>query len=267
MSPATTGATARTTARTTTRAAGRRPARGTGRERARPPLPAVYRRRRAVAAVVALLALLALLGLVVRLVVWDSGMFAVQGVRVTGLAVVAEADVLAAAAVPPGTALAAVDTAGIASRVAALPGVAVAEVGRAWPGTVTVAVTERAPVAVTDTAEGPLPVDAAGVVYRGAVPPGVPRLLFPAAPDDPATGAALAVLAALPEGLRGEVTTVDVTVGGGVPQVELGLTDDRRARFGTAERAAEKASVLVVLLTQEGRVYDVSSPELPTVRS
>jgi cell division protein FtsQ len=180
---------------------------------------------------------------------------------------VAEADVLAAAAVPPGTALAAVDTAGIASRVAALPGVAVAEVGRAWPGTVTVAVTERAPVAVTDTAEGPLPVDAAGVVYRGAVPPGVPRLLFPAAPDDPATGAALAVLAALPDGLRGEVTTVDVTVGGGVPQVELGLTDDRRARFGTAERAAEKASVLVVLLTQEGRVYDVSSPELPTVRS
>ncbi len=236
--------------------------------RPRPPLSPVHRRRRLVAAAVAVLVLLALLGLGVRLVVWDSGMFAVEGVRVTGLSVVPEADVLAAVALTPGGPLASVDTAGIASRVAAVPGVAVVEVGRDWPRTVTVAVTERVPVAVTDTPEGPLPVDARGVVYRAAVPPGLPRLLFrTAGPDDPATAAVLAVLAALPDPLRGQVLTADVTGGGGVPQVALGLTDDRQVRFGTAERAAEKASVLVVLLTQEGRVYDVSSPDLPTVRS
>ena len=240
---------------------------GTAAARPRLALSPVHRRRRRVAAV-AVLVLLGLLGLGVRQVVWGSGLFAVEGVRVTGLSVVPEVDVLAAAALTPGGPLAAVDTAGIASRVAAVPGVAAVEVGRSWPGTVTVAVTERVPVAVTDTPEGPLPVDARGVVYRAAVPPGLPRLLFrTAGPDDPATAAALAVLAVLPDAVRGQVLTADVTGGGSVPQVALGLTDDRQVRFGTVERAAEKASVLVVLLTQEGRVYDVSSPDLPTVRS
>ena len=45
------------------------------------------------------------------------------------------------------------------------------------------------------------------------------------------------------------------------------LVDDREVRWGTVDRAAEKARVLVPLLTQQGRVYDVSSPDLPTVGS
>lgn len=241
-----------------------RPARPGG----RPDLAAVHRRRRVVAALVALLLVLAALGVAVRLVVWDSGWFAVEQVRVTGTSGVPEADVLAAAAVVPGGPLADVDTRAVAKRVAGLPGVAEVTVGRSWPHTLTVAVTERLPVAVTDTPAGPMPVDAAGVVYPGAVPPGVPRLVYgTAGPDDPATRSALAVLAALPEVLRPQVLTVDVAVGGGVPQVTLGLTEDRSAVVGTAERATEKAAVLVVLLSQEGRVYDVSSPDLPTVRS
>ena len=34
----------------------------------------------------------------------------------------------------------------------------------------------------------------------------------------------------------------------------------------TEDRAAEKAAVLVPLLTQPGRVFDVTSPDLPTIR-
>ena len=79
----------------------------------------------------------------------------------------------------------------------------------------------------------------------------------------PATAAALAVLAALPEPLRAQVRTVDVTDG---TSVVLGLADDRRVRWGGPDRAGDKIAVLGPLLTQPGTVYDVSSPELPTVR-
>jgi cell division protein FtsQ len=36
--------------------------------------------------------------------------------------------------------------------------------------------------------------------------------------------------------------------------------------WGTNERTEEKAQKLTALLTRPGRTYDVSSPDLPTVR-
>jgi cell division protein FtsQ len=228
----------------------------------------VHRRRRRVAAVVAGVALLVGLAVAGRLLLFDLGLADVEGVEVTGSTTVPVDDVLAAAAVEPGGPLAAVDTAGIAARVAQLPGVASVEVGRGWLHTVTVAVTERVAVAVAVTPQGPAPVDATGIVYPAPVPAGVPRLTFGAVrPDDPSTRAALDVLTGLPDGLRAQVLTIGVSVGGGTPQVSLGLTDEREVRWGSAERGPEKAAVLVALLTRPGRVYDVTSPELPTVRS
>jgi cell division protein FtsQ len=112
-------------------------------------------------------------------------------------------------------------------------------------------------------------VDAAGVVYPGTPPPGLPRLVFGAVgPDDPSTHSALAALATLPPPIRSQVLTIDATVAGsGVPgQVTFGLTDNRQVVWGTEDRAAEKAAVLVPLLTQPGRVFDVTSPDLPTIR-
>ncbi|QJY49531.1 cell division protein FtsQ/DivIB [Pseudonocardia broussonetiae] len=234
----------------------------------RPEPSPVHRRRRRVALVVALLVLLAGLAVGVRVLVYDLGLLDVEGVEVTGAVAVPQDEVLAAAAVVVGQPLAGVDTAGIAERVAQLPGIGSVEVGRSWPHTVTVAITERTAVAVARTPQGPRPVDAAGVVYPAPVAPGLPQLTFGAVgPDDPSTRAALDVLAALPEDVRAQVLTVDVSVGGGVPQVTLGLTDDRQVRWGPVEESARKAGVLVPLLTQPGRVYDVASPELPTVRS
>ena len=45
-----------------------------------------------------------------------------------------------------------------------------------------------------------------------------------------------------------------------------GLTGDRKVVWGTDDRAADKAAVLVPLLTQPGHVFDVTSPDLPTIR-
>lgn len=232
-----------------------------------PPPSPLHRRRRRVALLFVVLALLGLLAVGVRLAVYDLGFLDVAEVQVDGAVTVPVEDVLAAAAVVPGGPLASVDTAGIAARVAALPGVGAVEVGRGWPHTVTISVAERVPVALAGTPQGLAPVDATGVVYPGPVPAGLPRLTFGAGPDNPATRAALDVLAALPDPLRAQVLTVDAATGGGTVQISLGLTEDRQVRWGTADRAPEKAAVLVPLLTREGRVYDVTSPDLPTVRS
>ncbi len=233
----------------------------------RPP-PEVYRRRRLAAAVVAVL-LLGALGLIVRVMLYDSHLFDVQGVQVEGISTLAEADVVAAAAVPIGAPLASIDTSDIATRVAQLPAVSMATVTRSWPHTVTVTVVERVPVATATTSAGVELVDAAGVVYPGAPAPGLPRLVFGAVgPNDPSTRSALAALATLPPPIRSQVLTVDATVAGsGVPgQVTFGLTGNRQVVWGTEDRAAEKAAVLVPLLTQPGRVFDVTSPDLPTIR-
>lgn len=230
--------------------------------------PEVYRRRRVAAAVVAVL-LLGALGLVVRVVLYDSGLFNVQGVQVEGISTLPESDILGAAAVPIGAPLASIDSGDVAARVAKLPAVATATVSRSWPHTVTVTVVERVPVVSATTPAGVQLVDATGAVYPGTPPPGLPRLLFGAVgPDDPSTRSALSALATLPPPVRSQVVTVDATVAGsGVPgQVTFGLTDDRQVVWGTEDRAAEKAAVLVPLLTQPGRVFDVTSPDLPTIR-
>lgn len=230
--------------------------------------PGVYRRRRLAAALVTVL-LLFCVGLVVRVLLYDAHLFDVQEVQVEGVATVAPADVLTAAAVPTGAPLASIDTAAVAQRVAALPAVATAVITRSWPHTVTVTVVERVPVAVATTPAGVQLVDGGGVVYPGAAPPGLPRLTFGAVgPDDPSTFSALSALATLPSAVRTQVLTVDATVAGAnVPgQVTFGLTGGRRIVWGTDDRAADKAAVLVPLLTQPGHVYDVTSPDLPTIR-
>jgi cell division protein FtsQ len=247
----------------------------------RPPQPVSrdrYRRRRLAAALIALLLVVGL-GLTARILLYDVGLADVEDVQVgfrtgdgalldPGAAAVPVGDVLAAAAVAPGQPLAAVDTAAVAARVAQLPAVASVEVGRSWPHTVTIEVTERIPVARVQTPDGPALVDASGVVYPGGPRAELPRLTFPARSGDPATLAAIAVLTALPDEIRSQVRAVDATVArpGAPAQVTLELTEDRRVRWGDPERAGQKAAVLVPLLTQPGRVYDVSSPDLPTIR-
>lgn len=247
---------------------GPRPQRRRPSPAARTPRPSTgtYRRRRLIAGLV-VVGMLVGIGFGVRALLY-SGLADVQDVQITGLATITSADVRRAAAVTTGGPLADVDTAAIAARVAALPSVATVSVGRSWPHTVTVAVVERVPVASVATPKGVALVDAGGVVYPGTPGPGLPRLTFGAVgPDDPATRAAVTALATLPEAVRKQVQTVSVAVTAGAPgQVTFGLTDDRQVLWGTVERAADKAAVIVPLLTEPGHVFDVTSPDLPTIR-
>lgn len=194
-----------------------------------------------------------------------TGVFGVTSVRVVGAHTVAVAKVRDVASIEHGQPLLRIDTDAIASRVTTIHTFSSVEVSRSWPSTVVISVTERVPVAVVDTGDGFRLVDEAAVVYRTVPekPQGLPVLKVPhVGPKNPAAKAATAVLAALPEQLGKRVVSVDAETPN---SVHLKLADGTTVVWGSPERSRRKARVLAALMTRPGTVYDVSSPELPTV--
>ncbi|MCD2190088.1 cell division protein FtsQ/DivIB [Actinomycetospora soli] len=196
-----------------------------------------------------------------------SPVFDVQAVEVTGASPETLPTVQQAATVPPDTSLLWLSTGDVDARVAAIPRVASVDVRRSLPGTVTVAVSEREPVAAVPAPGGVGLLDATGFVYRTmpAPPAGVPRLVLPPgvapSPQDPATVAAVRVLEALPAALRSKVTELRAA-----SAYDVSFTlDGRTVRWGADAEDERKAAVLGPLLTRPGSVYDVSTPDLPVV--
>jgi cell division protein FtsQ len=189
----------------------------------------------------------------------------VRSVEVAGTKALTAADVLAAAHVPLGRPMLRLDLAGIRAGVAALPRVADVAVHRSWPSTVRVRITERTPVAVVKAPDATWLVDGTGLPYAvvDAPPSGLPELqVHRAAANDPATKAGVQVLSALPDSLRAEVLAVSAPTQG---DVRLNLTMGREVVWGSAADSQRKAVALVMLLTREGKVYNVTAPELATV--
>lgn len=210
-------------------------------------------------------ALAAVILLALGLVLYFTPLMSVRDVEITGITAITRAEVLDTAQVPDGAPLLQVDTAAIADRVATIRRVASARVQRQYPSTVRIAVVERIPLVVKDLADGPHLFDRDGVDFATAPPP----LMLPyldtdnPGPFDPATRAALQVLTALAPDIAGQVSRVAAP---SVASITLTLTDGRVVVWGSTDRTAEKARKLAALLTQPGHTYDVSSPDLPTVK-
>jgi cell division protein FtsQ len=188
-----------------------------------------------------------------------------RNIVVVGLGAVTQEEVIAAAAVAPGTPLLQVDTDAVAERVAAIRRVASARVQRQYPSTLRVTVIERVPVVVKDYPDGPHLFDKDGVDFADAPPPaGVPYLEAEnPGPSDAPTKAALQVMTALRPEVAAQVGRIAAP---SVAAITLTLTDGRVVVWGTTDRTEEKALKLGALLTQPGQTYDVSSPDLPTVK-
>jgi cell division protein FtsQ len=167
--------------------------------------------------------------------------------------------------VPTGTPLLQVDTDAVAERVAAIRRVASVRVQRQYPSTLRVTVVERVPVVVKDYPDGSHMFDRDGVDFATAPPPpGVPYLdVENPGPNDPATKAALQVMTSLRPEVAGQVGRISAP---SVAAITLSLIDGRTVVWGTTDRTEEKALKLGALLTQPGQTYDVSSPDLPTVK-
>jgi len=199
------------------------------------------------------------------LLLYFTPIMAARNVVVVGLGAVTQDEVTAAAAVQPGTPLLQVDTDAVAERVAAIRRVASARVQRQYPSTLRVTVIERIPVVVKAYPDGPHLFDKDGVDFATAPPPaGVPYLdADNPGPSDAPTKAALQVMTALRPEVAGQVGRVAAP---SVAAITLTLIDGRTVVWGTTDRTEEKALKLGALLTQPGQTYDVSSPDLPTVK-
>lgn len=199
------------------------------------------------------------------LVAWFSPLLSARTITVVGNVGVPSEEVLAALAVPAGTPLLRVDAGAAAQRVAAIAKVDHARVERRYPSTIRVTVVERTPAVFYDAPEGTHLMDASGVAYAiEPAPPGVPRLkVADPSRDDPATMDALTALNALPAPLRPQVTEISA---GSLSDIHLTLADGRQLVWGSADGSTYKAAIVLPLLGQPGQVYDVSSPDLPTVR-
>lgn len=210
--------------------------------------------------------LVAVLVLLVGWVGWGTSVLGVREVRTTGLTILTPAQVRQAAAVPAQTPLLRVRTGEVADRVAALPPVEQVRVTRSWPDALTVTVVERTAVAAVPTAEGVVLVDAEGVVFHTVPEPplDLPVVVVAApGPDDPATVAALTVLAALTPQLRAELVSLTVA---GPASIELSLFSGQVIRWGDETDSEHKALVATALLDQDAEVIDVSAPDVVSLR-
>jgi len=210
-------------------------------------------------------ALASVLAVALGLVLYFTPIMSVRSVVVTGLAALTEPEVLDAAAVVPGTPLLQVNTDAVAERIATIRRVASARVQREYPSTLRITVEERIPVALKDYPDGPHLFDKNGVDFAvGPPPPGLPYLdTDNPGPNDPPTQAALAMMLSLRPEVAAQVARIAAP---SVASLTLTLLDGREVVWGTTDRTEEKALKLGALLTQPGHTYDVSSPDLPTVK-
>ena len=221
--------------------------------------------------------LAALLGTACWLVYFSS-VLGVRVVEVSGTRELTPAQVLAAARVPLGGPLERLDTGAIRARVLnALPRVAGLRVGTDLPHTVRLQVTERVAVAAVEGGDGQYTlVDATGVRFATgpSAPAGVPvvQLALSAAgksalPDFPQTAlvdGAVLIAKSLPPAIGRDTRAVVVH---SYDDMELQLTGGATVLWGSPERDARKAVVLVALLKQKAGTYNVTAPDDPALRS
>jgi cell division protein FtsQ len=207
----------------------------------------------------------AIVGVGLGLVLYFTPVMSARNIVVTGTGAVTREEVLDAARVRPGTPLLQINTNQVADRVAAIRRVASARVQRQYPSALRITIVERVPVVVKDFPDGPHLFDRDGVDFATAPPPPALPYIDVAnpGPSDLATKAALQVLLALRPEVAGQVGRIAVP---SVASITLTLGDGRVVIWGTTDRTEEKAEKLAALLTQPGRTYDVSSPDLPTVK-
>ncbi|MFE3444783.1 cell division protein FtsQ/DivIB [Nocardia sp. NPDC059180] len=196
---------------------------------------------------------------------WFTPLLSVRTVEIDGLSAVPEDRVRELLEIPDGQSMLRIDTAAMAARVAGIPKVSSVRVQRSFPSTVRVTVTERTPVLFYTSERGAHLLDAESVEYAIEPPPiGVPELKaeHPGGAD-PSTQAAVAVMTALPPMLSSQVGEVAVR---SISDISLRLRDGRTVLWGGADDADRKVAVVQPLLTRPGTVFDVSSPNLVTVK-
>ena len=189
-----------------------------------------------------------------------------RSIVVTGIGAVTREEVLDAAQVRLGTPLLQINTDGIADRVAAIRRVASARVQREYPSALRITVVERVAVVVKDFPDGPHLFDRDGVDFAtGAATAGVAlyrrRQSRADRSDDQSRARG-------PDRAAPEVAAqVGRIAAPSVASITLTLARRPNGDLGDQRPHRGKGREVGGLLTQPGRTYDVSSPDLPTVNN
>ncbi|MFD3687203.1 cell division protein FtsQ/DivIB [Nocardiopsis sp. NPDC058631] len=207
---------------------------------------------------------------VVAWVLLGSRLLVVRDVAVTGLDRVPSQDVVAAVDVATGTPLVRVDLEQSRDRAESLSLVEEATVRRGWPATLEVEVVERRPLLAIRVGEEYRLVDGDGVrIEDSRTRPGthpVVRVTGEIEEND-AVRAAADIVEAAPDSLIAQIQLIDAT---DTDAITIALGNGALVEWGTPEGTADKSAVLRVLLRehppQDGRVYDVGTPDLAIVR-
>jgi cell division protein FtsQ len=180
----------------------------------------------------------------------------VDTLTVRGTARTTPEQVLDAGGLAEGDPLYWLDTGATEARIEALPFVAGARVVREWPGTVRVAVTERAPAAWAEVPGGMVVVDRTGRVLErvDAPPAGLPQLVGLRTVPDPGARVVPAgparIAGALPALAAGGTRSVAATDEGPTMQLVNGV----EVRFGDTTRLGAKLRAMAaVFAAMEGR--------------
>ncbi|MGI8887490.1 MAG: cell division protein FtsQ/DivIB [Nocardioidaceae bacterium] len=204
---------------------------------------------------------------VIGWVVGFSTLLTAREVTVEGERQLSEGDVLAAASIESETPLLRVDLEEIDRRISALPTVADVSVHRSWPHTVSIAVTERKPLALISARGAWSAVDAEGVLFRQTprrsdLPADVPVITMAPGANAEALREVAAVVGSLPTDLLGSVRRLSAT---SMDSISLSLAGEKLVLWGSAAESSRKAEVLEVLLAEtKATTYNVSVPERPT---
>jgi cell division protein FtsQ len=201
-----------------------------------------------------------------------SALLDVDHIQVSGGSLVTPDQATTGAGLHRGQPMVSVDTAAAERHLLRLPWVQTAVVERAFPNTVRIHLTERVPAAIAARpAGGWVLLDSSGRVLaeRPDRPADLPEVIGAGAPPAPGTsmaaaGPALAVVAALPEAVRHQVT--DATLAGEAVTLHTGV---REIRIGPPTQLPAKVAALSVLLARVGgrsvAFLDVRVPQAPVV--
>lgn len=193
-----------------------------------------------------------------------SPFLAVQRISISGISVLTEDQVIAAAQVSTGTPLAMIDPGKVADRLALLAPVAAVTVSREWPNTLQISIEERQPRLAIPLAGGYRLADATGVVFQTveAAPSGLVVVEAPTG-DQELLASVGQVFSALRPATAAKVSRL---VAPTRDSIELKFKDGRQVIWGSAEQSDLKSRVLEDLLPLGGKVFDVSAPAFPTRR-
>ncbi|WP_342320041.1 cell division protein FtsQ/DivIB [Corynebacterium mayonis] len=188
----------------------------------------------------------------------------VKKVVVNGANTLADEEIIAASGISEGTPIGRVDMKAAASGVAANDWVKSASLKRDWPSTIEITVRENIAVAYIGEGDQARLINGEGKEFTVATPPpGAIKIDGPAIQDEAVLAAGVEVATSISERMRGQVLAVVAT---GPYEFELTLADGRKVTWGAAEDNANKAIALEDIVQREGGEFNLSNPELVTVK-